>query len=134
MSHYEARSQELKHTKKQLAHKAKYSTRSEMSVREQRTRLQELKAEFLTHPKLDSYVKKLFDIALDDDHQGQMGAIKLIADRVLPNQAFAHSAKGNNAVQINISGLNVEVQTKDESFQSKDVTPDDEASDIVDEQ
>ena len=127
MSHYEARSQELKHTKKQLAHKAKYSTRSEMSVREQRTRLQELKAEFLTHPKLDSYVKKLFDIALDDDHQGQMGAIKLIADRVLPNQAFAHSAKGNNAVQINISGLNVEVQ-------SKDVTPQEEEENVVDEQ
>ena len=127
MSHYEARSQELKHTKSQLAHKAKYSTRSEMSVREQRTRLQELKAEFLTHPKLDSYVKKLFDIALDDEHQGQMGAIKLIADRVLPNQAFAHSAKGNNAVQINISGLNVEVS-------SKDVTPDADDLEIVDEQ
>ena len=132
MSHYEARSQELKHTKKQLAHKAKYSTRSEMSVREQRTRLQELKAEFLTNPKLDSYVKKLFDIALDDEHQGQMSAIKLIADRVLPNQAFAHSAKGNNSVQINISGLNVEVQTKDESFQSKDITP--QEDDVVAEQ
>ena len=131
MSHYEARSQELKHTKKQLAHKSKYSTRSEMSVREQRARLQELKAEFLTHPKLDSYVKKLFDIALDDDHQGQMGAIKLIADRVLPNQAFAHSAKGNNAVQINISGLSVDVSNSCSDIQEKEVNPD---NDVVDEQ
>lgn len=137
MSHFEARSQELKHTKKQIAHKAKYSTRSEMSVREQRTRLQELKAEFLTHPKLDSYVKKLFDIALNDDHQGQMGAIKLIADRVLPNQAFAHSAKGNNAVQINISGLNVEVSSKDVSNSCSDDEASDvsnSCSDVVDEQ
>jgi hypothetical protein len=113
MSHFEERRAELRHTKKQLAHKAKYSTRSEMSVREQRTRLQELKAEFLTHPKLDSYVSKLFDIALDDDHNNQSMALKLIADRVLPNNAFAHSAKGNNAVQINISGLTVDVQEKE---------------------
>ena len=122
MSHYQTRSAELKHTKKQLAHKAKYETRSEMSVREQRARLQELKAEFLTHPKLERYVSKLFDIALDDDHNNQSMALKLIADRVLPNNAFAHSAKGNNSVNINISGLTVDVQ--------KDVTPDD----VVDEQ
>ena len=87
--------------------------------------MQELKSEFLTNPKLDKYVKKLFDIALDDEHQGQMSAIKLIADRVLPNQAFAHSAKGNNSVQINISGL---ITT---SVDVKDVSPDD---DVVDEQ
>ena len=115
MSHYQTRSAELKHTKKQLAHKAKYETRSEMSVREQRARLQELKAEFLTHPKLERYVSKLFDIALDDDHNNQSMALKLIADRVLPNNAFAHSAKGSNAVNINISGLTVDVQ--------KDITP-----------
>ena len=122
MSHYQERRQELKHTKRQLAHKAKYETRSEMSVREQRARLQELKAEFLTHPKLESYVSKLFDIALDDEHNNQSMALKLIADRVLPNQAFAHSSKGNNAVQINISGLTVE------SVEEKEVT------DVVDEQ
>ena len=51
-------------------------------------------------------------------------ALKLIADRVLPNQAFAHSSKGNNAVQINISGLSVAVE-------EKEVKQDD---DIVDEQ
>ena len=122
MSHYQTRSAELKHTKKQLAHKAKYETRSEMSGREPRARLQELKAEFLTHPKLERYVSKLFDIALDDDHNNQSMALKLIADRVLPNNAFVHSAKGNNSVNINISGLQVDVQ--------KDVTPDD----VVDEQ
>lgn len=118
MSHYQQRSQELRHTKKQLAHKAKYETRSEMSVREQRARLQELKAEFLTHPKLERYVSKLFDIALDDDHNNQSMALKLIADRVLPNQAFAHSSKGSNAVQINISGLTVS------SVEEKEVNPD----------
>jgi hypothetical protein len=131
MSHFEERRAELRHTKKQLAHKAKYSTRSEMSVREQRTRLQELKAEFLTHPKLDSYVSKLFDIALDDDHNNQSMALKLIADRVLPNNAFAHSAKGNNAVQINISGLTVDVNNSCSDIQEKEVTEPDE---VVDEQ
>ena len=110
MGHYQARSKELKHTKKQLEHKARYETRSEMSVREQRARLQELKAEFLTHPKLDKYVSKLFDMALDDDHNNQSVAIRIIADRVLPNNAFAHSAKGNNSVNINISGLTVDVE------------------------
>ena len=126
MSHYQTRSAELKHTKKQLAHKAKYETRSEMSVREQRARLQELKAEFLTHPKLERYVSKLFDIALDDDHNNQSMALKLIADRVLPNQAFAHSSKGNNAVQINISGLSVTSIEEKEVNQPEDTEDPDE--------
>jgi hypothetical protein len=48
-------------------------------------------------------------------------ALKLIADRVLPNQAFAHSSKGNNAVQINISGLTVDVNSSCSDVQEKEV-------------
>jgi len=114
MSHYEERSTELKATKRQLAHKAKYSTRQEMSVREQKAKLHELKAEFLSHNKLGAYVNKVFDIAMDDEHQGQMSAVKLIADRILPTQSFTHSSKGSNSVQINISGLAVDVRSNQE--------------------
>jgi lysyl-tRNA synthetase class II len=119
MGYVQERSKELKETKRQLAHKAKYSTRQEMSVREQKAKLHDLKAQFLTHNKLGPFVNKIFDIAMDDDHKDQMSAVRLIADRVLPNQSFAHTSKGSNAVQINISGLNVEVKEK-EVNQSED--------------
>ena len=124
MSYTQERSKELKATKKQLAHKAKYSTRQEMSVREQRAKLHELRAQFLNHNKLGPFVNKIFDIAMDDDHKDQMSAVRLIADRVLPNQSFAHTSKGSNAVQINISGLNVEVK-------EKEVNQDSEGEEII---
>ena len=113
MGYVQDRSKDLKETKRQLAHKAKYSTRQEMSVREQKAKLHDLKAQFLNHNKLGPFVNKIFDIAMDDDHKDQMSAVRLIADRVLPNQSFAHTSKGSNAVQINISGLNVEVKQKE---------------------
>ena len=116
MGYVQERSKELKETKRQQAHKAKYSTRTEMSVREQKAKLHDLKAQFLNHNKLAPFVNKIFDIAMDDDHKDQMSAVKLIADRVLPNQSFAHTSKGSNAVQINISGLNVEVKKEEKEI------------------
>jgi len=53
-------------------------------------------------------VKKLFDMALDDDHAGQTAAIKIIADRILPTASFSGESRANTAVQINISGLTVD--------------------------
>ena len=78
-----------------------------MSREEQRHRLSLLKAEFLTHSSLDRYIEKLFTMALDDDHQGQVAAMKLIADRILPATAFSGEDKKSSAVQINITGLQV---------------------------
>lgn len=47
-------------------------------------------------------------IALDDNHPGQMAAIKLAVDRILPMSAFDAAKNGGSTPQvtINISGIN----------------------------
>ena len=90
-----------------------------MSRTEQVKRLHELKARFLESKKLEPFVKKLFDIAMDDDHQGQMAAMKMIADRILPAQSFSTESKKSSGVTINITGLQVEA--KPEEKQVNDV-------------
>jgi len=47
-------------------------------------------------------------IALDDNHPGQMAAIKLAVDRILPMSAFDAAKNGgtNPQITINISGIN----------------------------
>ena len=81
-----------------------------MSREEQRHRLSLLKAEFLTHSSLDRYIEKLFAMALDDDHSAQAVAIKIIAERILPVQSFTAESKKSSAVNINITGLKVDVE------------------------
>lgn len=51
---------------------------------------------------------KMIKIALDDEHPGQMAAIKLAVDRILPASIFDTSKQGgaNPTVTINISGIN----------------------------
>mgnify|MGYP000561887542 CR=1 FL=1 len=51
---------------------------------------------------------KMISIALDDGHPGQMAAIKLAVDRILPMSAFdaAKNAGSTPQVTINISGIN----------------------------
>lgn len=93
---------------------------AKMSREEQRHRLSLLKAEFLTHSSLDRYIEKLFSMALDDEHSGQAVAIKIIAERILPVQSFTAESKKSSAVNINISGLKVDVEPeKDVSDVSK---------------
>jgi hypothetical protein len=82
---------------------------AKLSREEQRHRLSLLRTEFLTHSSLDRFVEKLFTMALDDDHSGQAVAIKLIAERILPIQSFTAESKKSSAVNINISGLKVDV-------------------------
>lgn len=83
-----------------------------MSKVEQARKLHELKAKFLTNKRLEPLVTKLFDIAMDDDHDGQMQAIKLITDRILPTAGFSGEQNKSSAVQINITGLQVAVDEK----------------------
>ena len=110
MSHYEDRKAELKARKKAVRDTARAEKQAlaKMTRSQQQIRLAELKTEFLTHSSLDKYVKKLFDMALDDDHSGQTAAIKIIADRILPTASFSNEQKSNAAVQINITGLTVD--------------------------
>jgi hypothetical protein len=46
-------------------------------------------------------------IALDDEHPGQMAAIKMSIDRMLPISTFEAAKNGGNApsISITISGL-----------------------------
>jgi hypothetical protein len=105
-----ARKQEIKARKKETG-------RHLMSAREQTRQLHALKAELLTHKNAKTFVNKLFDIAMDDDHDGQMQAMKMVADRLLPNAGFALDSKKSTAVQINISGLQVS------SVEEKEIKP-----------
>jgi hypothetical protein len=78
-----------------------------MTRGEQIRLLHELKSRLLTHKHMDRYVSKLFGIAMDDDHDGQMAAMKILADRLLPTASFSTEGNKSSAIQINISGLQV---------------------------
>jgi hypothetical protein len=53
-------------------------------------------------------VEKVVEIALNDDHPGQMAALKMCIDRTLPVSMFEKDKSQRNAVTINITGLGVE--------------------------
>jgi len=113
--------------RKEIADKKKETGRHLMSAREQTRQLHALKAELLTHDKAKHFVNKLFDIAMNDEHDGQMQAMKMVADRLLPNAGFSLDSKKSTAVQINISGLqvsSVEGQSLPVDTKEKDVDGD----------
>jgi hypothetical protein len=53
-------------------------------------------------------VEKVVEIALNDEHPGQMAALKMCLDRTLPVSMFEKDKSQRNAVTINITGLGVE--------------------------
>lgn len=65
-------------------------------------RLAELKARLLA-TKGDYVVDKVLQIALDDNHPGQMAALKLCLDRMLPISMFEKGVNGKPSIQINIT-------------------------------
>ena len=93
-----------------------------MTRREQTERLHELKAQFLSNAKLKPLVEKLFDVAMDDNHPGQMQAMKVITDKILPTQSFSSESKKSSAVNITISGLQVS------AIEEKDISNDEPVS------
>ncbi len=52
-------------------------------------------------------INKIIQIAQDDDHPGQMAALKMCMDRVLPLSYFEKDKQsgGKSAVQITIKGV-----------------------------
>jgi hypothetical protein len=70
-------------------------------------RLQEFKERLLATGGT-RILDKMIQIALNDDHPGQMAAIKLAMDRILPASVFDAAKAGGSTptVTINISGLN----------------------------
>jgi hypothetical protein len=54
----------------------------------------------------ESVIKKIIEIGQTDGHPGQVAALKMCIDRILPMSMFEKDAKGQrNAVTINITGL-----------------------------
>lgn len=68
-------------------------------------RIAEFKARLLATSG-DKVINKVIEIAQKDDHPGQMAALKMCMDRILPLSLFEKDAKGGNrAVTINIVGV-----------------------------
>ena len=76
-----------------------------LNKEEQKRSLAEMRHALLSNRKIEEVIRKAVNIALDDEHQGQMQAQKLILDRILPVASFTTHAKGANQIQINISGI-----------------------------
>ena len=69
-------------------------------------RINEFKARLLATSG-DKVINKIIGIALDDEHPGQMAALKMCMDRVLPVSYFEKdkTTGGRNAVSITITGI-----------------------------
>ena len=69
-------------------------------------RINEFKARLLATAG-DRVVDKIIHIALDDEHPGQMAALKMCADRILPMSYFERdkATGGKSAVNITNTGV-----------------------------
>jgi hypothetical protein len=85
-------------------------------------RLQEFKERLLATGGT-RILDKMIQIALDDEHPGQMAAIKLAMDRILPASVFDAAKSGGSMPQIsiNISGLNNPVVSTNDQSLDEDV-------------
>ena len=80
----------------------------------ERGKLKEYRHWLLQHKSTSTAMEKLLTIALDDDHTGQMQALKILSDRVLPISGFVAEGQGARAaVQINITGYNDPPEVKE---------------------
>lgn len=79
----------------------------------------------MLNSKGKAVIQKILDKALDDDDGDQMACLKLVADRIIP-QDYMNKAKGNNQIQINISGIGIDnIQTVENDY-GNEGTPDEE--------
>lgn len=96
-------------------------------------RINEFKARLLATSG-DKVINKIIDIALDDEHQGQMAALKMCMDRVLPVSYFEKdkATNGKSAVSITITGVGGDTTIIGEDSNEGeiiDVTPESSGSD-----
>lgn len=69
-------------------------------------RIQEYKARLLAAPTANGIISKLISIANDDKHPGQMAALKMAVDRILPVHVFEKDREGNRPqITINVTGM-----------------------------
>lgn len=84
-------------------------------------RLKELK-ELMIRSGGKDVAQKVIEIALNDEHPGQMAALKMCIDRTLPISMFEKDKSQRSAVTINITGLGQE-PTIIEDNDPQDVEP-----------
>ena len=82
-------------------------------------RLKELK-KMLVESKGEAVVKKVIDIAMNDDHPQQMVALKMCMERALPVSLFEKTSAQRSAVNITISGIGT-VAVSDKQDEAEDV-------------
>jgi len=91
--------------------------------------INEYKSRMLSSPKSRKVLDAIFDAALDNEHKNQAAAWKLVVDRILPVSAFEQDVlkqAGRSAIQINITGLGVNVETPEVIDQVEDAIEVDE--------
>jgi len=69
-------------------------------------RIKEFKARLLATTG-DKVINKIVQVAMDDGHSGQMAALKMCIDRVLPLSYFEKdkNSTSSNQISINITGV-----------------------------
>ena len=77
-------------------------------------RLKELK-ELMIRSGGKDVAQKVIEIALNDDHPGQMAALKMCIDRTLPISMFEKDKGQRSAVTISITGLGIEPTVIDQA-------------------
>lgn len=65
-------------------------------------RINEFKARLLATSG-DKVITKIIDIAMDDEHTGQMAALKMCMDRVLPVSYFEKDKNNTGKASVNIT-------------------------------
>jgi hypothetical protein len=84
-------------------------------------RLAELKARLLATSG-ERMVNKVVEIAMTDGHPGQMAAMKMCLERILPVSMFEKDKDGNGkGITINITGLTADVK-QDDVIDAEDVS------------
>ena len=69
-------------------------------------RMMEFKEKLLTEVNGNNVIRKVLEIAMNDEHPGQTKALQMCLDRMLPTAMFEPKKGGHRtAVQINITGI-----------------------------
>ena len=83
-------------------------------------RIRELK-ELMIRSGGKDVAEKVIQIALNDEHPGQMTALKMCMDRTLPVSMFEKDKSQRSAITINITGLGEAPQVIDQA-EPEDIT------------
>lgn len=77
-------------------------------------RIDEYKKRLLAAPVAETMIRKMIEIAQNDEHPGQMAALKMAIDRILPASVFEEKKGGSRtAIQITISGIGGDAEVID---------------------